>query len=119
MLCLMSNMEEDYKPKVLPDFKYYKGEDRDKCPFEVYKDVRARYWWGEMMFGHLHDTEEAIKGYSADVIKWREWLKEHVPNQSARFLRENTDRQLAIAYYIVLLYGKWCPYESEDFIFDY
>lgn len=113
-------MEEDYRPKVLPDFKYYKGEDRDKCPFEVYKDVRARYWWGEMMFGHLHDTEEAIKGYSADVIKWREWLKEHVPNQSARFLRENTDRQLAIAYYIVLLWGKWCPYNfSEDFIFEY
>lgn len=87
------------------------------CPFER-EDVRSRFWWGESMFAGL-DTEKTFKGYAADVVEWRKWLKEHKPNQAARFLRENTDRQLAVALYIVLLYGQWCPYDSDEFIFDY
>ena len=111
-------MEEDYKPKVLPEFKYYKGEGTiDDNPYP-HEDVRSRFWHGECMFANL-DTEKTIKGYAADVVEWRKWLKEHKPSQSARFLRENTDRQLAFALYIVTLWGKWCPYDSEDFIFDY
>ena len=112
-------MNNKYRPKVLPEFKYYKGEGTiDDNPYP-HEDVRFLFWHGECMFANL-DTEETIKGYAADVVEWRKWLKEHVPNQSARFLRENTDRQLAIALYIVLLWGKWCPYDfSEDFIFDY
>lgn len=113
-------MEEgEYRPRVLPEFKYYKGEgsEFEDCPFER-DDVRSRFWWGERMFVSL-DTEETFKGYAADVVEWCKWLKEHKPNQAARMLRENTDRQLAVAFYIVLLYGKWCPYGSDDFIFDY
>lgn len=110
---------EEYRPRVLPEFKYYKGEGREfsDCPFER-EDVRSRFWWGERMFAGL-DTENTFKGYAADVVEWRKWLKEHKPNQAARLLRENTDRQLAVALYIVLLYGKWCPYDSDEFIFDY
>ena len=83
-------MEEDYKPKVLPEFKYYKGEGTiDNNPYPC-EDIRFRFWYGECMFANL-DTEEIIKGYATDVVEWRKWLKEHKPNQSARFLRENTD----------------------------
>ena len=111
-------MNNKYRPKVLPEFKYYKGEGTiDDTPYPR-EDVRSRFWHGECMFANL-DTEKTIKGYAADVVEWRKWLKEHKPSQSARFLRENTDRQLAVALYIVTLWGKWCPYDSEDFIFDY
>lgn len=46
-------------------------------------------------------------------------LKKDYPNESAQLLKTNNDRQLCVALYIVLLYGKWCPYGSDDFIFDY
>jgi hypothetical protein len=54
-----------------------------------------------------------------DVRKWKEWLKKHRPNQSAHLLKTNTDRQLCIALYIVFLYEKWCPGDSDEFIYDY
>lgn len=119
-------MEEDNKPKVLPEFKYYKGEGTiDDNPYP-HEDVRFRFWHGECMFsGLLRDCEsekdinDQIQHWAEDVPSWRAWLKEHKPNQSTRFLRENNDRQLAIALYIVLLWGKWCPYGSDDFIFEY
>lgn len=66
-----------------------------------------------------NDINEKIRHWAKSVPKWRTWLKKHKPNQSARFLRENTDRQLAIALYIVTLWGKWMPYENGDFIYDY
>lgn len=119
-------MEENYKPKALSDFKYYKGEGNiDDNPY-LREDVRSRFWHGECMFGGLlrdcqseDEINEQIQYFAKDVPGWRAWLKEHKPNQSERFLRENTDRQLAIAIYIVTLWGKWCPYDSEDFIYDY
>lgn len=115
-------MEESNRRKVLPDFKYYKGEDIHDNPYP-YGDVRGRYWYGEMMFSGIVENngneDETIQEWGRDVPRWREWLKEHKPNQSERFLRENTERQLAIAAYIVALFAKWCPYDSEDFIYDY
>lgn len=119
-------MENDYRSIVLPDFKYYKGEGTIRVNPYPNEDVRSRFWHGECMFsGLLRDCQsedeinKKIENFAKDVPNWRTWLKEHYPNRSARFLRENTERQLAIALYIVLLWGKWCPYDSEDFIFEY
>ena len=119
-------MEKECSPKVLPDFKYYKGEGTiHDNPFPQ-EDARSRFWHGECMFANtLRDCKnedeinERIRNWAKGVPRWRAWLKEHKPNQSARFLRENNERQLAIAGYIVTLWGKWCPYDSEDFIYDY
>ena len=77
-------MEEDYKPKVLPEFKYYKGEGTiDDNPYP-HEDVRSRFWHGECMFsGLLRDCQsedeinEKIQYFAKDVPNWRTWLKEH------------------------------------------
>ena len=111
-------MSNEYIPPVLPEFKYYQGEGENNLPFPR-NDVRARYWRGERMFAGIHDNERLFTDYMPDVVKWKEWLREHVPNQSARLLKSNNDRQLCVAFYIVLLYGKWCPYDSDEFILDY
>ena len=110
--------ESEYKPIVLPEFKYYNGEDDDKCPYSR-DDVRSNFWWGERMFSSLEDHEKQFKRYEKNVIEWREELLKHMPNQAARFLKENTTRQLCIALYIDLLYGKWCPYDDLEWIFKY
>ena len=109
-------MEEENKPIVLPEFKYYKGEEEDPFPKN---DIRRNFWWGEMMFSHLHDLEEQFRGYEEEVVRWRKYLLEHKPNQAAHFLRENSNRQLCIALYISLLWGKWCPYDDQEWIVKY
>lgn len=53
-------MESENKPIVLPEFKYYKGEEEDPFPED---DIRRKFWWGEMMFSRLHNLEEQFKGY--------------------------------------------------------
>ena len=111
-------MNNEYNPPILPEFKYYSGEAKSDSPFSK-DDVRGRYWWGERMFADVHDNERLFTEYMPDVRKWKEWLKKHRPNQSAHLLKTNTDRQLCIALYIVFLYEKWCPGDSDEFIYDY
>ena len=111
-------MEENYKPIVLPEFKYYNGEDEEKCPYQK-DDIRSKFWWGELMFSRLCNLEEQFKRYENDVVEWRKYLLEHKPNQAARFLKQNSDRQLCIALYIALLWGKWCPYDDQEWIVEY
>ena len=111
-------MNNENLPPVLKEFKYYKGEAENGSPFPS-DDVRARYWWGERMFASIDDNERLFTDYMKDVKKWKEKLKKDYPNESAQLLKTNNDRQLCVALYIVLLYGKWCPYGSDDFIFDY
>lgn len=43
-------MELENKPIVLPEFKYYKGEEEDPFPED---DIRRKFWWGELMFSRL------------------------------------------------------------------
>ncbi len=118
------NMENYYCPPTLQGFKYYSGESENECPYNK-DDVRSRFWWGERMFATGNENrkkdniEDFYQFFKDDTTQWCEWLKEHKTNQSARMLRENNEKQLIVAFYIVLLYGKWCPYDSEDFIFDY
>ncbi len=109
-------MESENKPIVLPEFKYYKGEEEDPFPED---DIRRKFWWGEMMFSRLHNLEEQFKGYEKDVVRWRKYLLEHKPNHAVRFLRENSNRQLCIALFIALLWGRWCPYDNQEWIVEY
>ena len=109
-------MESENKPIVLPEFKYYKGEEENPFPED---DIRRNFWWGEMMFSQLPDLEAKFEEYEKDALEWREWLLEHKPNQAAHLLNTNSTRQLCIAYYIVLLFGKWSPYDDQEWILEY
>jgi hypothetical protein len=109
-------MELENKAIVLPEFKYYKGEEKDPFPED---DIRRKFWWGEQMFSRLDNLEEQFKRFEKKVPRWRKWLKKHKANQSARFLKENTTCQLCIALYIALLWGKWCPYDDQEWIVEY
>lgn len=111
-------MESENKPIVLPEFKYYKGENENKCPYPK-DDTRSKFWWGELMFSRLCNLEEQFKRYEKDVVEWRKYLLENKPNQAARFLKENSNYQLCIALYISLLWGKWCPYDDQEWIVEY
>ena len=109
-------IESENNSIVLPEFKYYKGEEEDPFPED---DIRRKFWWGEMMFSRLYDIEEQFKGYEKEVVEWRKFLLKHKPNQAARFLRENSNRQLCIALYIALLWKKWCPYDDQEWLVEY
>ena len=109
-------MEGNDNPIVLPEFKYYHGEKENPFPE---RDSRSNFWWGEMMFSQLPNLEEQFKKYEKDVEEWRKWLLEQKPNQSAHLLNTNTNRQLRIAYYIVILFGKWNLYDDQEWIVEY
>ena len=53
---------------VLPEFKYYNGEDNDKCPYSS-DDVRSHFWWGEMMFSQLRDLDVKFEEYEKTKIR--------------------------------------------------
>lgn len=111
-------MSNEYLPPVLKEFKYYNGEEENNSPYPA-DDVRTRYWWGERMFAGIDEYERLFTEYMKDIKNWKRWLKENKQNQSAHLIETNSERQLCVAYYIVLLYSKWCPYDDSDFIFEY
>ena len=57
-------MELENKAIVLPEFKYYKGEEKDPFPED---DIRRKFWWGEQMFSRLDNLEEQFKRFEKDV----------------------------------------------------
>lgn len=108
--------ESEDKSIILPEFKYYKGEKVN--PF-LENDIRRIFWWGEMMFSRLPNIEEQFTEYEEDVIRWRKSLLDYKSEQAARLLNENSNRQLCIALYIALLWGKWRPYDDHERITEY
>jgi hypothetical protein len=99
-----------------PTLKYYHREDENPFPPD---DIRNKFWHGEMMFSNLDNQEKVLREYKKSVSEWKVWLNEHKQNQAARFLKENTTEQLCVAMYITLLWGKWCPNDEQEWIFEY
>ncbi|MDO4979858.1 MAG: hypothetical protein Q4E58_02995 [Prevotellaceae bacterium] len=113
-------MEEEYKLNIIPEFKYFKGDELEfaDCPFDE-TDYRSKFWWGERMLYRCTNHEELLKEYEKSIVDWCKWLLEHKPNQAARFIKLNTTRQLCVAFYIALLWGKWNPYDNQEWILEY
>lgn len=97
-------------------YKYYKGEEKSPFPED---DVRSKFWWGERMFSRLPNPEKTLHGYEEDAAEWKKRLMEQQPNQAANLLKNNTDQQLCIAFYTILLFGKFDPYDNQEWIFEY
>lgn len=90
-------------------FKYYHGEDVTPFPKE---DVKSKFWWGEMMFvtNNLSVTEWTNRG--KEILKNAD---KHVVELASRY----TPEQFGVIIYIEALFGKWCPYDNLDWIFEY
>lgn len=90
-------------------YKYYNREQDN--PFSR-EDIRSRFWHGEMMFVTTHQI----------VGDWKEhgkiWLKE--ANKQIRELAARlTPEQFGVITYISALFGKWCPYDDQEWIVEY
>lgn len=91
-------------------YKYYNREEENPFPHD---DVRSDFWHGEMMF--VNNTHQNV-GYWKEMGK--EWLKnanEHIQNLASRL----TPEQFGVVTYISALFGKWCPYDDQEWIFEY
>jgi hypothetical protein len=96
-------------------FRYFSPlTDADECPKEYRGGVKEKFWHGEKMFyGDIIDNH----------IQWIESAKETLRNRKDSklyfYAKELGPENFGIAYYIETLYGKWCPYDNLDWIFEY
>lgn len=96
-------------------FKYLRlFSNAAECPEEYRGSVKEKFWHGEKMFyGDIIDNH----------IQWIESAKETLRNRKDSklyfYAKELGPENFGIAYYIETLYGKWCPYDNLDWIFEY
>jgi hypothetical protein len=96
-------------------FRYFRPlTDVEECPKEYRGGVKEKFWHGEKMFyGDIIDNH----------IQWIESAKETLRNRKDSklyfYAKELGPENFGIAYYIETLYGKWCPYDNLDWIFEY
>jgi hypothetical protein len=90
-------------------FKYYNREDVN--PFSE-NDVRNKFWHGEMMFVTTRQNNGFWKN------EGKEWLK--AANDDIKELaKKYTPEQFGVLTYISALFGKWCPYDDQEWIVEY
>ena len=90
-------------------YKYYNREDVN--PFSE-NDVRNKFWHGEMMFVTTRQNNGFWKN------EGKEWLK--TANDDIKELaKKYTPEQFGVLTYISALFGKWCPYDDQEWIVEY
>ena len=90
-------------------YKYYNREDVN--PF-FENDVRNKFWHGEMMFVTTRQNNGFWKN------EGKEWLK--AANDDIKELaKKYTPEQFGVLTYISALFGKWCPYDDQEWIVEY
>ena len=90
-------------------YKYYHREDVN--PFSE-NDVRNKFWEGEKMFVTTHQK----------VGEWKEKGKDFLKdsNEKIQVLASTlTPEQFGVVTYISALFGKWCPYDDQEWIVEY
>ncbi len=96
--------------EVLNYLNYYNGEK--ECPEEWKKSVNSKFWWGEMMFV---TTRQSLSQWSEYAVSTRKGLED----DKKVFAVKYNDNQLGIILYIETLFGKMCPYEDMQWIYQY
>ena len=90
-------------------YKYYNREDENPFPEN---DVRNKFWHGEMMFVTTRQNNGFWKN------EGKEWLK--AANDDIKELaKKYTPEQFGVLTYISALFGKWCPYDDQEWIVEY
>ena len=100
-----------YNPYL--NYRYYNREEENPYPLE---DIRSKFWHGEMMYVK-HIATEPNSG------KWKEqgkeWLKNGANEQIKNLASRLTPEQFGVITYISALFGKWCPYDNQEWIVEY
>lgn len=94
-------------------YKYYnrEGWEPNDCPY-AQDDVRSKFWCGEMMFVKQHLPVGKWKEYGK---KWLKTAHEQIKQLAGKY----TPEQFGVITYISALYGKWCPYDDQEWIVEY
>lgn len=90
-------------------YKYYNREDENPYPAD---DMRNKFWEGEKMFVTTHQKVGEWKEVGKNCLKC---ANEQIRNLAARLTLE----KFGVVLYISTLFGKWCPYDDQEWIFEY
>lgn len=97
-------------PENMQYCKYFRGED--ECPEVLKGTVQGNFWHGEMMFVRNRISMEMLKQDAENVLK-------QLKGEKRKKFMSYTEEQRAIFVYIELLFGKWCPYDDLNWIWEY
>lgn len=90
--------------------KYYHGEK--ECP-EVYREKpMCDFWHGEKMFVESNVNLEKWVNYGIETLK-------ELPQDKKQIALNYSPESFAIILYIEMLYSKWCPYDTMEWIYKY
>lgn len=90
-------------------YKYFNREEESPFPRD---DVRSKFWYGEKIFANQH----------MEILSWKKEAQCLLANADPRLkalAAKYTPDQFGLIYYISVLYEKWCPYDSWEWILDY
>ncbi len=94
-------------------FRYYKGEDSN--PFKK-KDFRSNFWYGEREFINTH---QSIKHWEAQGKRVIEELEQACNDELLSKVKAYSPETFGLMVYIKKHLGKWCPYDSLDWVLTY
>lgn len=98
-------------PNNLEYCKYYHGEPEMPEQIKENKPI-SNFWYGEMMFVTNQQEMDSWKQDAANT------LQDLNGEKREKFL-SYSEEQRAILIYIETLFGKWCPYDNLEWIFEY
>ena len=90
-------------------YKYYNREDEN--PYSA-EDIRNKFWEGEMKFVTTHQKVGEWKEIGKNCLQC---ANEQIRNLAARL----TPEQFGVVIYISTLFGKWCPYDDQEWLVNY
>ena len=105
----LQNTRHNHDAQRFALYKYYKGETEN--PYDCNSTV-GRFWHGEKMYDELQNKDF----FTNEAKCWREELTN---KDSDCPILSYDDVTLGIILYTDCLYGKFCPYGSFNWIFDY
>ena len=96
--------------RIVENCSYFNGET--DTPKKWKHDVKGNFWYGEMMFckGRLNFQKWIEEG---------ETMRKTLKGEKLAAVEKYNSEQFAIILYIESLYGKWNPYDSLNWIYEY
>lgn len=97
-------------PEIINHCKYFRGETQ--CPQRFEGKITGKFWHGEKMFV---ETNQDLQAW----IKEGEKIRAGLSYDKYRIATKYSPEAFGIITYIETLYGKWCPYDNLEWIFNY